>query len=177
MICALLGATGFVFAWSVVGLSVRCSLSIALPLWIAGVVAIVLTRLREVCLVLVAGATIITIIIILNCAADRIAQRESVRDLLQLADARGYSQTPVLAQRGGDRTAEFYASGRVVYRADGEVMTIDEVTLAEARKHGERLLVFIPVESLERFRAISGFEVIGNNGRLALLVWKPQRST
>jgi 4-amino-4-deoxy-L-arabinose transferase-like glycosyltransferase len=173
MICALLGATGFVFGWSVVGLSVRCSLLIALPLLIAGVVAIVLTRLRDVCLVLVACATIITLIGILNCAADRIAQRESVRDLLHLADARGYSQTPVLAQRGGDRTAEFYASGRVVYRADGEVMTIDEVTLAEARRHGQRLLVFIPVESLERFRTTPGFEVIGDNGRLALLGWKP----
>ncbi len=78
---------------------------------------------------IIAGATAILVVIVLNFGAMRYAGRESVRDLLLMADARGYANAPVLAQRSDDRSAEFYAYGRVVYGRDGEPVTFDEVSV------------------------------------------------
>ena len=73
-----------------------------------------------------------------------------MRDLLTLADARGYANAPVLAQRSDDRSAEFYAHGRVIYNANGEPVTFDEVLVDEARAWGGRFVVFLPVEHAEK---------------------------
>jgi hypothetical protein len=88
-----------------------------------------------------------------------------------LADARGYSEAPVLALRGDDRSAEFYASGRVLYNPDGQPTTVDEVPLmiAEVRERGERLLAFISAEDIEQFSGHPGIEIIGDNGKQALI--------
>jgi 4-amino-4-deoxy-L-arabinose transferase-like glycosyltransferase len=120
---------------------------------------------------MIAGATVILVVIALNFAALRYANRESVRDLLLLADARGYANAPVLAQRSDDRSPEFYAYGRVVYRPDGEPVTFDEVSVDAARGLGGKLVVMIPAQYVENFRSTPGIEVIGDNGRNALLGW------
>jgi len=122
---------------------------------------------------IIAGATVVLVVIILNFGAARYANRESVRDLLLMADARGYAGAPVLAQRSDDRSAEFYAYGRVVYGPDGEPVTFDEITVDEARKRGSKLVVMIPVEYVGNVRAVSTIEVIGDNGNTAVLGWKP----
>ena len=119
------------------------------------------------------GATLIFVALILIFAAPRVAQRESVRDLLQLADARGYGGAPVLAQRTDDRSAQFYAHDRVIYNADGEVMTFDEVSLEQARALGDKILVLIPLNYVSHFRGASNIEIIGDNGHTAILGWKP----
>jgi hypothetical protein len=93
--------------------------------------------------------------------------------LLRLADARGYAGAPVLAQRSDDRSAQFYAYDRVIYNAQGEPITFDEITLEEARALGPRIVVLIPVRYVEDFRGASKIEVLGDNGRIAVLGWKP----
>lgn len=122
---------------------------------------------------LVAGVTVILVVIALNFGALRYANRESVRDLLLLADARGYANAPVLAQRSDDRSAEFYAYGRVLYGPDGEPVTFDEMSVDEARARGGKFVVMIPAQYVENFRDTPGIEVIGDNGRNALLGWIP----
>ena len=104
-------------------------------------------------------------------AAPPVVHRESVRDLLKLADARGYANVPVLAQRSDDRSAQFYAHDRVIYNDEGEVVTFDEVTVDEARARGGKLLVIVPVDYVERYRNSDAIEVIGDNGRTAVLGW------
>lgn len=121
---------------------------------------------------MIAGATVVLVVIVLNFGALRFANRESVRDLLLLADARGYAGAPVLAQRRDDRSAEFYAHGRVVYGATGEPVTFDEISVAEARARGGKFIVLIPVEYVDRFRGQPGIEIIGDNGRTAVLGWQ-----
>jgi len=121
----------------------------------------------------IAGATLVLVVIVLNFGAARYANRESVRDLLLLADARGYAGAPVLAQRSDDRSAEFYAYGRVVYRPDGEPLTFDEITVDEARARGGKFVVMIPIEHVGNVRGVSTIEVIGDNGKTAVLGWKP----
>jgi 4-amino-4-deoxy-L-arabinose transferase-like glycosyltransferase len=122
---------------------------------------------------LIAGTTAALVLIVLNFAAAPYANRESVRDLLALADARGYANAPVLAQRSDDRSAEFYAYGRVIYNAHGEPVTFDEVLVDQARQWGGRFVVFLPVEHAENLRAARGIEIIGDNGKTAVLGWKP----
>ena len=121
----------------------------------------------------IAGATVVLVVIVLNFAAAPFARRESVKDLLALADARGYANTPVIARRGDDRSAEFYAYGRVLYRADGEVLTFDEITVDEARTRGAKFVVFIPVQYVENYRGAPRIEIIGDNGHTAVLGWQP----
>jgi 4-amino-4-deoxy-L-arabinose transferase-like glycosyltransferase len=121
----------------------------------------------------VAGGTLVLVLIVLNFGAARYANRESVRDLLRLADSRGYAGAPVLARRGDDRSAEFYASGRVVYAATGEPLTFDEISVDGARARGGRFVVFIPVEYVENVRDLPTVEVIGDNGKTAVFGWKP----
>jgi hypothetical protein len=79
----------------------------------------------------------------------------------------------VLAQRGDDRSAQFYAPDRVVYNADGEPITFDEVSVEAARALGPRLVVFIPAEYANQFSRASNIEILGDNGHTAVLGWKP----
>ena len=123
-------------------------------------------------LISMASGTLVLVLIALAFAG-RYANRESVRDLLLLADARGYANAPVLAQRSDDRSAEFYAYGRVVYNAQGEPVTFDEISASEAHARGGRFVVFIPVEYVENFRGSPRIEVIGDNGHTAVLGWNP----
>ena len=122
---------------------------------------------------IVACATVILVVIALNFGSARYANRESVRDLLLLADSRGYANVPVIAQRSDDRSAEFYAYGRVVYGRDGEPVTFDEVPVDQARAHGGKFVVMIPAQYVENFRSTPSIEVIGDNGKNALLGWTP----
>jgi 4-amino-4-deoxy-L-arabinose transferase-like glycosyltransferase len=121
----------------------------------------------------IASATFALVLIALHFFATPFANHESLRDLLALADARGYAGSPVLAQRGDDRTAEFYAHGRVVYGAHHEVVTFDEISVDEARARSDKFVVFIPLEFVENFRGSTKIEVIGDNGKTAVLGWKP----
>ena len=122
------------------------------------------------------AGTLLTALIGLYFVAPKFAHRESVRDLLLLADARGYANVPVIAQRSDDRSAQFYAYDRVIYNDEGEVVPFDEVTVDKARALGKKLLVLISLEYVDQFRNAPGIEVIGDNGRTAILGWEPQKA-
>jgi 4-amino-4-deoxy-L-arabinose transferase-like glycosyltransferase len=121
----------------------------------------------------IAGTALVAVLVVLNSFAASYAGHESVRDLLSLADARGYANAPVLAQRRDDRSAEFYAYGRVVYGPNGEPLTFDEISVDQARARGGKFVVFIPVEYVENFRGTPAIEIIGDNGKTAVLGWNP----
>ena len=122
---------------------------------------------------IIAGATAVLVVIILNFGAMRYARTESVRDLLLMADARGYANAPVLAQRSDDRSAEFYAHDRVVYGSNGEPITFDEISVDEARARSGKFVVLIPLEYVDNVRGVKTIEIIGDNGKTAVLGWKP----
>ena len=133
-----------------------------------------LVRLKKTAMaVSIAAATAVLVLCVLHFAAAPYAHHESVRDLIGIADARGYAGAPVLAQRSDDRTAEFYAHDRVVYDDKGKVVTFDEVTVDQARARSNKFVVFIPLEHVENFRSSPKIEVLGDNGKTAVLGWKP----
>jgi hypothetical protein len=136
-------------------------------------VADVLRQRKPLVPIVMAGSTVVLVLVALIFFAKPIANRESVRDLLLLADRRGYGSAPVLARNSDDRSAQFYAHERVVYGKDKDVLTFDRVSNSAARELGEKIVVLIPVEYVENFRNMPGIEVIGDNGRTAILGWTP----
>jgi hypothetical protein len=164
---------GFVYAFRSGEISMLCASAIAVPLLSAAVASAATRNERTMFPVMVCGSTFVFVALLLICAAPPVARRESVRDLLLLADARGYASAPVLAQRSDDRSAQFYAHDRVIYNAEGEPITFDEVTLEQARALGSRLVVLIPAEYANDLKGAPGIEIIGDNGRIAILGWTP----
>ena len=110
----------------------------------------------------------------LSCAVDRFAKRESVRDLIRLADARGYGSAPLFALHQIERTAEFYAAGRVAYGPDGEPVRFESAyqVANQARQTHGPILVTVPVEYVWQLTNIKGIhgDVIGDNGSAAVVV-------
>ena len=92
-----------------------------------------------------------------------------MRDLVAAADARGYRTAPLYGLGEIDRTAEFYAAGRVAYSADGEPVIFESAAQVtdEATRRGT-ILVLVPREydQLLRLKTL-GAEVIGDNGKLS----------
>jgi 4-amino-4-deoxy-L-arabinose transferase-like glycosyltransferase len=132
-----------------------------------------LTVVRNWKLQLAIPCVIVVLVVSALNFSEPFTKRESVRDLLALADARGYAGAPVLAQRGDDRSAEFYAYTRVVYGPTGEPVTFDEISVDEARARGGKFVVMVPLEHVENFRTTPSIEIIGDNGKTAVLGWKP----
>lgn len=150
---------------------VQTAVLLTLPLIISGVLTILLQHRRCTAMTLTALAILVTLVGVLQFAAPSRANGESVRDLIRLADERGYGQAPVFARRGSDRTAEFYAPGRLVYDQEGEPAVLEEppYVIAEARRRRQKILVFVPVEYLDPYRKSPQLEIIGENGSLALV--------
>jgi 4-amino-4-deoxy-L-arabinose transferase-like glycosyltransferase len=150
-----------------------CALVVAAPPTFAGLWALWLKGSRERVAGIVVGASLLTVMLAAACAFGDATRRESVRDLLRRADARGYSASPVLNLYSIERSSEFYAAGRVVYDEHGEPKMFDGTNLVAdyAREHGETVLVIVPVEHVGQLTALEGAraEVIGDNGVHALI--------
>jgi hypothetical protein len=171
-------------------ITIWCAVLVSLPLVIAGACSLV-SRWRTNAGVIIAGSVLSSLVVVLNCAAAKVGHSESVRDLLQAADSRGYANATVFTRRGYDRTAEFYASGRVVYGSDNDVEELDEAAqlLIEVNKRQGPILVLVPIENLGQLKGTPAdgkvllapygtspgavMEVIGTNGRIALVGVKP----
>jgi 4-amino-4-deoxy-L-arabinose transferase-like glycosyltransferase len=167
----LIGSGGLVYALHVAHLpNVSSILAASAPI-VAGLIAVFRSRTQSSALLSVAASVMIAVVIILNCGAIDLVRRESTRDLLRLADAKGYSNLRVLALPADDRSAQFYASGRVIYGSDGEAKSVYDApqVVVEARQRNEKLLAFIKVRDLSLYREKPGVEIIGDNGKLALV--------
>ena len=86
---------------------------------IAGVINLAFSKLRTVAAVSVIFAALLFPIVVLNSSLVNLTTSESVRELVERADARGYGAAPVYGLGQIDRSAEFYAAGRVSYGPDG----------------------------------------------------------
>lgn len=164
---------GSVYVFRYGSLSLKCVAMIGVPLIITAAICIFWTHCKTFSALLVILATFVTLIVALNCGVASFATRESMRDLIQLANARGYGSAPVYALHQIDRSAEFYAAGRVVYAADGEPARFESALdiLEDAGKNGAPILVVVPVEHLYQLTELTSArtDVIGNNGKLALV--------
>jgi 4-amino-4-deoxy-L-arabinose transferase-like glycosyltransferase len=172
-LCLVFAVGALGYAWRSGDISLARAFAIALPLFVAGVLGLVMRRHAVAAILLIACATTFDLILVLNLAAPGIAARESSKHLLQLAAARGYSQAPIYGSQRSDRTVEFYAGGRVVYGADGEPIMYEEPSaiIAESMRRQMVVLTFVPLADVAGLRSLAGArtEVIGDNGRYALV--------
>jgi 4-amino-4-deoxy-L-arabinose transferase-like glycosyltransferase len=153
-----------------------CALVIALLPLLAGASVMYWTSKRELCVALVACAVIGVTLLTINCGAERAARRESMRDLLRLASARGYASTPVFQMHTIEHTSEFYAADRVARDEKGELVWLEDPTQVEeaARRNGDTILVIVSLGRLPLLKGHTALqtEVIGDNGALVLTAVK-----
>jgi 4-amino-4-deoxy-L-arabinose transferase-like glycosyltransferase len=172
-LCFLFAVAAPAYAWRSGTLSVLCSLMIAMPVAVVGIFAMLLMRRQLASVMLIAGATLIALIVALHCAAAKRADYESSKRLLQLADSRGYSQAPVYGMQREDRTPEFYAAGRIVYAPEGEPVMYAEPAqvIDESHRRHEVILTFVPLGEVSRLTDLKSArsEVIGDNGKFAIV--------
>jgi 4-amino-4-deoxy-L-arabinose transferase-like glycosyltransferase len=167
----------FAYTWRGGKLSLTSALLLAAPIFAAGCVAFLAARRPASAILFIALATVFAVLVALNVAAPAYAERQSTRRLLELADARGYSQAPVYGLLRDDRSPEFYAADRVVYEPDGEPTMYEGVgqVVAESRRRQATILTLARLNDVEQFRQLSSMrvDVIGDNGRVALIAVGP----
>jgi 4-amino-4-deoxy-L-arabinose transferase-like glycosyltransferase len=170
---ALLCIGGVAYAIKLEFIPLICGVVIAMPILLCGLCALFLNRQRILAATSVVCATLLTIALIVNCGLEKAGQRESVRDLLALASARGYGSSSVFQLHTVERTAEFYAASRLLYDKQGEPVKFEGASqvLERARALGETVLVFVPVEYLDQLTQHTQLatETIGNNEAVALV--------
>lgn len=144
------------------------------PLIVVGAIAVLRPQLRRALVVLIPLAMFATCAIALTCVAPVVARPESVRDLLATASARGYGKVPVVQLHTVERTAEFYAAGRMVYGKDGEPVWFQGAAQVAdaARQGGGVVLCFVPREYEAQLTSSPNVqtEVLANNGRVSLVL-------
>jgi hypothetical protein len=125
-----------------------CAVALIAPSAFAGVVALLLTKKRALCAASIVGATLLTVVVIVACALGPFARRETVAQLFKEADARGLANVRVVQLHTVERTAEFYAAGRLAYGADGEPIKLEGANeVADfAAAHEGSALVIVPIE-------------------------------
>lgn len=157
-----------------------CAVALILPSAFAGFVALLLTKKRALCAASVVGATLLTVVVIVACALGTFARHETVAPLLKEAAARGLGDVPVIQLHTVERTAEFYAAGRLAYGADGEPVKLEGANeVADfATAHGGAALVIVPVEEEHQLSQEPRLapERIGDNGSNALIYVKARKN-
>lgn len=169
----LFGIIALVYSWRTGTLPPTLAVCFAAPLFVAGCFPFFCPRKPIAAVALMAATTVAALLLLMYCVAPAFAELESSRRLLQLADARGYSQTAIFGMQRRDRTPEFYAAGRIVYGADGEPIMYEGPgqVIEESRKRNEALLTFVPVSEVKQLTEMSSAqtEVLGDNVRYAIV--------
>ncbi|MFS8084433.1 MAG: hypothetical protein ACMG6H_02300, partial [Acidobacteriota bacterium] len=146
----------------------------AVPLVLVGVAALILPQMRKTLLVLIPIAVCVTTVVALKGVSPIFARPESTRDLLIAASARGYGATPVVQLHTRERTAEFYAAGRMSYGSTGDPIKLEGAAqvIDAARRSGGTVLCFVPLEYESQLTTDPNIqaEVIGDNTRAALVL-------
>lgn len=169
----LVGAGGVVYAVVDSIVTPLCGLVIGMPIVLTGMVALLWTHVRGLCAASIAATTLAVVLLITMCGLEYVGGRESVRGLFARAAARGYGGAPVLQLHTVERTAEFYAAGRLAYDEQGEPLKFEGTfqVAARAREHGGTVLVLVPVKYVSQLMQDASLrcEMITDNGRIALV--------
>lgn len=153
--------------------------AIAGPAAVSGALALFAARRPALCVVTLVGATLLTLVMVAALAPGLgLAGHESVAHLLKKADEEGHGALPVFQLHTLERSAEFYAAGRLSYDAEGRPVKFEGAwQAAEAtRAGGGRALVLVPLEFVEQLNAEPSVEkeFIGENGAFALILLTTQ---
>jgi len=115
--------------------------------------------------------TFLVVIGLLTFVVPKFADSDSVRRLIQTADANGYSTSRIANFATLSHNAEFYASGRLIRNADGSQVRFNDPAklIEEQQKAGAPLLVLVPLKQIDRLK-VENKTRIADNGDLAIFV-------
>lgn len=149
-----------------------CAIIGALLLGAGGLIAILLTRKGWLATGAIVCGMFLMIIVSLECGIEGISRRVSIAHALEQAGKRGYNLAPVYQLHTIERTAEYYAAGRLQYGANGEPVRFEGATQVEAaaRANGGTVLVIVPSEYSSQLTSYAPLdaEVVEDNGDVAL---------
>ena len=119
------------------------------------------------------SGTILTCFLLLSFAVTDVASHETVKYLIEKADATGYKNSKIINFHTVSHNSEFYGAKRVVRAEDGKLKRFDGVKeLAdEIRKDGKPIVVLVPLEYISQLTEsdiVTG-NVLANNGELAVV--------
>ncbi|HYE13717.1 MAG TPA: hypothetical protein VD968_04665, partial [Pyrinomonadaceae bacterium] len=158
------------------GLSTACALFVVAPAGASGALALLWPGRRALCATAVATGSLLTVVLIAGCALGPAAKRESVRGLLITAAEQGHGSLPVFQLHAVERSAEFYAAGRLAYDAAGEPLKFEGANQVEeaVRRSGGSGLVLVPTEHEGQLTGWEPFDarVLGSNGSYSLVLVK-----
>ncbi|MET0621753.1 MAG: glycosyltransferase family 39 protein [Pyrinomonadaceae bacterium] len=162
------------FGASMRGVPVAYSAALVLAPGLAGVAALLLPRRRELCAVAVAGATLLTVaLIVAGGVLERATRKETLGPALAEAAAQGLGGLPVVNLHEVERTTEFYAAGRLAYDERGEPVKFEGVFEVEdfARARGGQALVVVRLSEEHQLHEYPALESrrVADNSRYALV--------
>lgn len=144
----------------------------ALPAVSAGIATLTIAHRRALCAGLIVGAILLSSVLLTDFVGVPLGEGKSVRALLRMADARGYHREAVWQMNTTQRTAEFYAAGRLLYDAKGEPKVFnDALEIARALPAQNAVLVLAPLRSVDQLLQSPKLqsETLGDNGAVALI--------
>ncbi|MFZ0749035.1 MAG: glycosyltransferase family 39 protein, partial [Pyrinomonadaceae bacterium] len=176
----LLLLVAVVGAWSAtrtLGIQSAWVIAATVPVLIVASVALFAPRQRVLNFLLF-GVISLAVSAIALQPARAIADRESVRELMRMAEARGHGAAPVFYLLCDDRTAEFYAGSRLAYQPNGEPIRFDgaQELPPAIRAKGRVALVLVETRWEKQLTDYSGVETekVGSNGWVTLFVVRPR---
>jgi 4-amino-4-deoxy-L-arabinose transferase-like glycosyltransferase len=156
------------------GLSPTYAAALVLPSGLAGIIALFFARRRALSAISIAGATLLTIALLVSGALEVATGQETLGQVFREASAQGFGGLPVVSLHTVERTAEFYAAGRLAYDAKGEPLKLEGESAVEefARGKGGQVLVVVPSEDEPQLFDAPGLDarLVGGNGKLSLVV-------
>ena len=132
---------------------------------------------RRVIVQLVAAATLAIVFISATFLVNEFAAHESVKALIEKADAEGHSKERVINLFGMSHNSEFYAPGRLVRTPDGKqrmYFSVVEIVDELKAKNETSCLVLVPLRHLEILTKYPQTESakIADNGEFAIMAVK-----
>lgn len=130
---------------------------------------------RKIALIL-AAAMLTLILAILLFALKPLTNFDTVKNLIQTANQRGYTNEKILNMHTISHNAEFYGAGRLARDAAGKLKRFDGVSevIAELEKENRSLLVLVPPEYVNQLTGETRLqsEVLETNGELTIVAVK-----
>ena len=168
----ILGVGAAIYAQHSHTMSMSGVVAVALPLMGAGVLALTMAQQRALCAGAIGGTVLLSSAILAGGAGVPLGESRSVRELLDSPAASDYRKEAVWQLNTTQRTAEFYAAGRLKYDAQGEPREYQNVAdIAHDLPSTGAILLLVPLAQMPALlqSPLLQTQSLVEDGRIALV--------